>query len=842
LTLERGDFRRGGGIESKLPLHSPTAGSLMQTGSPDPLPRDSGPGTNADGERPPLQLPPQPTRFIDREVELAHLCNLLTAEERRLLTLVGSGGVGKTRLAVAVAERVLERFPGGVWFVDLTALVDPSLVVPTLARAVGVHESPGWGPLESLASVLADHVSLVLLDNFEHLLAAASALETLLAACPSVTMLVTSREPLHLRREQVFVVSPLPVTDVHSEPWTVDDLLTVPAIAFFVDRAQAADAPFTLSAANAEAIAELTRRLDGLPLALELAAARTRLLDPQALLARMEQSLTLLRWEAADLPPRHRSLHATLDWSYALLSPAEQVVFRRLGVFAGGFTLEAIDAVAVTEELGVEALEIAQRLMDQHLVHGLARADGEPRFALLATVREYALERLEESGEEKATRGRHLAHFLALAEQLTEQAEQAMYGSEEQPWLNRLDPEVDNLRAALDGAIAAGQVDAERRFVAALVYFWLLRGYLREGLARIETAVARSPEADPAVLARLLEGAGWIAHLSGDNDRAIAHLEDGLAAARAAGDAIRTAHALGLLGTVMYVRGDAARARTLVAQMLAEARAADAGVMIGWAFAYRVLFAIGPHGTPRERVQLREELDEPVMLLRDGGHRRGLAVLLAGRARILAEVDARAALAPLRESLDVARELDDPLRISSVPWLAAVLLAERLPPEQVARIGGALASLAEWRELIGGRTAIDRFGAPQDHAHWKRTVARARETLGEEAFLAAAAAGRGLSFTALVDELRALLEDEGVLETWTESGSPSRQPDSLISPREREVLALVVEGRSNQEIADALFISVHTVKTHVAALLTKLDADNRAHLATIASQRALLTD
>jgi non-specific serine/threonine protein kinase len=435
-----------------------------------------------------------------------------------------------------------------------------------------------------------------------------------------------------------------------------------------------------------------------------------------------------------------------------------------------------------------------------------------------------------------------LGHFLALAERLTEQAEQAMYGSEEQPWLNRLDPEVDNLRAALDGAIAAGHVDAERRFVAALAYFWLLRGYLREGQSRIEAAMARSSEADPAMLARLLEGAGWIAHLSGDNNRAIAYLEDGLAAARAVGDATRTAHVLGLLGTVTYVSGDAARAHALVAQMLAEARAGDAGVMIGWAFAYRVLFAIGPHGTPRERLQLREELDEPVMLLRDGGHRRGLAVLLAGQARILAEVDRRAALAPLRESLDVARGLEDPLRISSVPWLAAVLLVEHLSPEQVARIGGALASLAERRESIGGRMAIDRFGAPHDHALWKRTMARARETLGEEAFLAAHAAGRSLPFAAFVDELRALLEDESVLATWAGRGSRSRRPDSLISPREHEVLALVAAGRSNPEIADVLFISVHTVKTHVTSLLTKLDADNRAHLASTAVRRRVLTD
>ena len=245
--------------------------------------------------------------------------------------------------------------------------------------------------------------SLLVLDNLEHLLAAVPALDALLAACPGLTMLVTSREPLHLRREQVVEVRPLPVPGAQRSAWTVAGLATVPAIEFFVARAQAADADFTLSSRNAEAVAELSRRLDGLPLAMELAAARTRLLEPAALLARVEHSLALLRWDTSDLPPRHRTLRATLDWSYALLSPEEQAVFRRLGVFAGGFTLEAVAAVAATDELGVEPLDVVQGLVDKHLVRVLERAAGEsPASGCWRPCASMPCERLAESGEAEA--------------------------------------------------------------------------------------------------------------------------------------------------------------------------------------------------------------------------------------------------------------------------------------------------------------------------------------------------------------------------------------------------------------------------------------------------------
>jgi non-specific serine/threonine protein kinase len=811
----------------------------METANSVSRPPSPGPIRSRAGKLPVLYpLPPQPTRLIDREEEVTRLGDLLGHAESRLLTLTGPGGVGKTRLAIAAAEQARERFPGGVWFVDLTPLADPALVLPTIARVVGVRHRPNQDPAKALVGFLGDRAALLVLDNFEHVLAAAPALETLLAACPAQTMLVTSREPLQLRREQVVEVPPLPVPGVHRASWTVAGLEKMPAVQLFVARAQAADADFALNSGNVEAVAELSRRLDGLPLAMELAAARTRFLQPAALLARVERSLGLLRWDSPDLPPRHRTLRATLDWSYALLSFAEKVVFRRLGVFAGGFTLEAAGAVAAIDELDAEPLEIVQGLVDKHLVKVLEQAGEEPRFGLLATVREYALERLGESGEAEKTRDRHLTFYLALAEE----AERTIRGPEEERWLGRLDHEVDNLRRALDWATTQGDAEAEWRFVAALGLFWVYRGYLREGAERVAAALTRSHDADPALRARFLDSAGLLALWSSDEERAVTHYEGSLAAAEAAGETALAARVLGGLGTVAYARGDVGRARSLVARMLTRARAADSGWLIGLAFAYRIWIAIGPHGSPQEREQLRAEMEEPVGRLRQAGYRRALTVLLAGRVRLLMEVDAAAAFPALREVLQLVRGVDDPLVISIVPWLAAALLVDRLPAEQVARLGGAIATIEGRSAAIGGRTAIDIFGAPHDRAVLTQAVTAARETLGQDAFGAADAAGRTRSFAEIVDELLAMLEDRELALAPVLRVGQTRQPDGLISPREREVLALVVAGRSNKEIAEALFVSPFTVKAHVASLLTKLDADNRAQLAVIAMRRELLTD
>jgi non-specific serine/threonine protein kinase len=791
----------------------------------------------SDVESPRHNLPSQPTPLIGRETEVARLSALLADHDSQLLTLAGPGGVGKTRLAIAAAERELAQLPDGVWFIDLTPLADPALVVPTIAHVVGVREVAGTDLQETLTAFLRDRVSLLLLDNFEHLLPAAPDVEALLAVCPGLTILATSREPLHLRREQVIEVSPLPVPPAIPmdtwQPAMVEDLLRVPAVALFVERAQAAHADFMVTEANAAAVAEVSLRLDGLPLAVELAAARSRVLSPSALLARVENSLALLRWDAPDVPSRHRTLRATLDWSYDLLSPAEQCVFRRLGVFAGGFTLEAVEAVVAADDLDTDLLDILQGLVDKHLVRVLEGGGDEPRFGLLATMREYALKRLTESDEAEAARDRHLTYFLSLAEQ----AGRAMLTPEETAWLNRLDREVDNLRLAQDWAIVCGDAETEWRLVAALALFWLLRGYLREGVARSKAARLRAFDTEPSLRSRFLEGTGLLALWSRDDDRAVADFEQSLKAAAAAHDRAQAVHVLGHLSYVVYAQGDAGRARTLIDEMLRLAHAIDSGLDIGYGYVWRVLIAIGPHGSPRERERLRSELDEPVARLREAGVHRDLAELLAGRARLLSEVDMPAAIASLREALELGRGADDPLMFSIVPWLATVILAGRLPAEQIVRLSGGLATLEARSAAIGGRTHIDVFGSPQDRLVLTQAVAAAREELGEAVFAEIDAAGKALTFEELLDAALVSLDQASANAPETKAVG---RFESLISPREREVLALVAEGRSNKVIAEALYVAPSTVKTHVASLLTKLDADNRAQLATIAAQRALI--
>jgi DNA-binding CsgD family transcriptional regulator len=456
---------------------------------------------------------------------------------------------------------------------------------------------------------------------------------------------------------------------------------------------------------------------------------------------------------------------------------------------------------------------------------------------MLSTVREYALERLVESDEAETTRDRHLTYYLALAEQ----GDRRVLGPDENHWLNQLDRDIDNFRLAQERAIDRGDGEAEWRFVAALATSWLLRGYYREGMQRIEVALARSYDPDPTLRARFLKGAGQLAQWSGDDERAPAYFEGCLAAAKVAGETALAVHALGQLGYSAYAQGDVTRARARIAEMLPLAREVDSLLDIGLAFVWRVLIAIGPHGTPREREQLRRELDEPVARLRAAQFHRLLSELLAGCAHLLIEVDAAAATAALGEALSLEREFDDPLAISIVPWLALVLVVDQLPAEQVARLTGAMTALQERSAAMGGRMPIEVFGSPQHRLVLIRAIAAARETLGEDAFTVADGIGRSLTFSEFVAELLAVL-DVGARALTPLGTGQTRPTDSLISPREREVLALIVAGHSNKEIANALFISPYTVKVHVASLLSKLDAGNRAQLATIAMRRGLVAD
>ncbi len=445
----------------------------------------------------PAPLPVSRDHLIDREQEVALVRELLLREDVGLVTLTGPGGVGKTRVAVQVATRLASQFADGAAFVSLASLNDPEPVVQTIARALQVAEAPGQTIGERLLEYLRERHMLLVLDNVEQVVSAAPLATQALEGAAHLKLLVTSREPLRVRDEQVVPILPLTLPD----PKGLSDLETlaqVPAIALFLERVRQARPDFALTTDNARAIVEICRRLDGLPLALELAAARLSLLTPQALLARMKHRLPVLTRGARDLPLRQQTLRNTIAWSYDLLEEREQHLFRQLAVFVGSFPLEAVESVGTDEESSPssdeeegedDVVELVAQLLDKSLIQPSDTVDGEPRFRMLQTIREYALEQLAASGEEGAVKRRHADFYLRLAET----AEPHLLHPERDEWLERLEHAHDNLRAALVWSSSEnGAARTGLRLAGALSWFWYQRGYLREGRTFLEALLAQS--------------------------------------------------------------------------------------------------------------------------------------------------------------------------------------------------------------------------------------------------------------------------------------------------------------------------------------------------------------
>jgi predicted ATPase/DNA-binding CsgD family transcriptional regulator len=592
-----------------------------------------------------------------------------------LVTLTGTGGVGKTRLALGVAAVAVSNFADGICFVTLAPLYDPELVVSTIAQVLGVREQGSRPTLDSLKDYLRDRQLLLLLDNFEQVVSAAPAVTELLMVAPDLKVLVTSRTALHLSGEHEFVVLPLALPDLRNLP-PPDRLIQYGAVRLFVERAQAAQSSFAMTSENAIAIASICQQVDGLPLAIELAAGRSKLFSPQALLLRLRNRLKLLVGGAQDLPLRQQTLRGTIAWSYELLENAEQKLFRRLAVFVGGCTLEAVDAVCKSgQDPDVDMLDSVARLVDKSLLRQETQADGESRLLMLETIREYALERLEESGETEATQRKHATFFLALAEQ----AEPEFNGPKQAAWVERLEQERDNLRAALEWMLEEGAVEQARvrremalRLSAALEPFWRIHGHYREGRTFLERALAHSEGASASLRAKVLGATADLAFYQGDLDRAEVLARQGLSLGRELENIHSIANCLSQLARVAWQRGKTIEAITLEEERVRLLRHIDQPGEVAHAL-WGLAWLVSVHGEYTRSLALFEEA---LVLYRQAGNELWVGVTLFEMAWGLfwsTLGDAATIRQRLQQGQALIIKVGDPIWSAMSFWLAALV-------------------------------------------------------------------------------------------------------------------------------------------------------------------------
>lgn len=764
------------------------------------------------------------TPLFGRERELSIVCQLVRSGQHPLVTLTGAGGAGKSRLAGAVTESLSATFGDSEFFVDLATVHDADLVPVAIAQVLGVQESGTRTLGEILIDVLRERPSLVVLDNFEQVQGAALFVAQLLAACPRLVLLVTSRETLNLRLEQVFEVEPLELPDL-SRPVDVATLEQIPSVALFVERSRARRASFQLTDVNARAVAEVCIRLDGLPLAIELAAAQVAVFSPQAILTRLRTHAPLVLSAPRDLPARHQTLEATVAWSYDLLNEGERAAFRMCGVFVGGCTAEAVEAllgVPNTPTLETLAILVGKSLLrlQVRLVEGESE---EPRFSMLETLRAYASEQLAARAELTEARRRHAAYYLELAES----AQVDLRGAGMAAALTSLSLEYANFREVFRWASEVGDLTVGLRLAGALYRFWLARGHLTEARQWLEPALARSASVAPAIRGVALNAAGVLAGMQHDHVRAVSFFEESLEVWSRLDDHAGLANAHLNLGLVAHNLGDLQRAETQFRR--AQDLYSDVGDNSGLGRALGSLARLAREAGDLERAV--ELFERCLVLLRAADDEWGVANSLANLGHVmLAFGDPARAQGYFQQALDVRVRLGNVLGVAECLEGFAGAIVDGHPRRAVALLGAA----AELRERAGAPVPA----SEQDRYDQLRERARHRQP--EVSFAAAWAEGRALSMQAAIDLAVQPESPEGAPPTPDARLEPDERSGQLLTRREHQIAQLVALGRSNRDVAEELVVGVRTVETHLEHIFRKLSVQTRTEVAVWAVQHGQL--